>query len=367
MARKSPEVQSSVGRRQDSSTSGRVSAAVFDVDVPEWQLPAAVLDMLLKDRSTGRNITWCTHDYERLGAGFGENDEIKVEQIVDREHPVVRPRVVKNADEQRRRSVEKAEVFTPSWVCNAQNNLVDAAWFGTKTAPFNVEKFDAKASRHSWRTTSGKRIARFPKGKTWMDYVLAKRLEVSCGEAPYLTSRYDSVAGTPIPVEERIGFLDRKLRLVGENAKRFGPAYWFDMAKWAVRSVYAFDWQGDNVLLARENLLFTVIEHFNSDFNMDGLFTEKSMLELAEIISWNVWQMDGIKFVVPNTCHPDETRIPRLDGTDDVVTKPCPGCAKHDALKHNGIHCRVKDWELNKPVLFMPPFDFKPIEESEVR
>ena len=24
----------------------------------------------------------------------------------------------------------KAEVFTPSWVCNCQNNLVDDAWFG---------------------------------------------------------------------------------------------------------------------------------------------------------------------------------------------------------------------------------------------
>ena len=116
-------------------------------DVFEWKLPPAVLDVLLKDRTTGRNIVWGTRDYERAfgaGTGFGENDEIRRELIADRERPVIRPRVVKDAAEQRRRSVDHAEVFTPSWVCNAQNNLVDAAWFRAKSAPFNRELRDRK-------------------------------------------------------------------------------------------------------------------------------------------------------------------------------------------------------------------------------
>lgn len=43
------------------------------------------------------------------------------------------------------------------------------------------------------------------------------RLEISCGEAPYLVSRYDSVTGKTIKIKNRIGLLDRKLRIVSEN------------------------------------------------------------------------------------------------------------------------------------------------------
>ena len=45
----------------------------------------------------------------------------------------------------------------------------------------------------------------------------AQRLEISCGEAPYLVSRYDTVMGETIPISQRIGLLDRKLRVVSEN------------------------------------------------------------------------------------------------------------------------------------------------------
>ena len=77
-----------------------------------------MLAVLLKDRSTGRNLIWATDDYAAHGKGFGANDEMQVAQIVDKDHPVIRPRVDKNAEEQRQRSVKRAEVFTPSWICN---------------------------------------------------------------------------------------------------------------------------------------------------------------------------------------------------------------------------------------------------------
>ena len=99
-------------------------------DILEWHVPEEVLAVLLKDRSTGCNLIWATDDYAARGKGFGANDEMQVAQIVDKGHPVIRPRVDKNAEEQRQRSVKRAEVFTPSWICNKQNNLVDAAWFG---------------------------------------------------------------------------------------------------------------------------------------------------------------------------------------------------------------------------------------------
>ena len=180
-----------------------------------------------------------------------------------------------------------AEVFTPSWVCNAQNNLIDDAWFG-KQGVFNSESPD-----HTWKATTGK--IEFPEGKTWKDYVRDTRLEITCGEAPYLVSRYDTVSGMPIELSERIGLLDRKLRVVSENTETTGE--FLDWCQEAYKNTYGFEWQGDNLLLAREALLFTFLDYYRAKFGEDPLL--KSIQYIAYIISWNVWQMDGLKFCPP--------------------------------------------------------------------
>ena len=81
------------------------------------------------------------------------------------------------------------------------NNHCDAEWFGKENV-FNIEKED------SWISTTEK--IQFPEGKSWMDYIDSRRLEITCGEAPYLVSRYDTTTGEEIPIENRIGILDRK-------------------------------------------------------------------------------------------------------------------------------------------------------------
>ena len=40
----------------------------FDLDILEWNVPEEVLAVLLKDRSTGRNLIWATDDYAARGA-----------------------------------------------------------------------------------------------------------------------------------------------------------------------------------------------------------------------------------------------------------------------------------------------------------
>ncbi len=191
-------------------------------------LSAEVLDTLLRDHTTGRNIFWATHDYEALGPDYDYHSEILPHLITGEHGTVIRPRVLKSKEQQTYRAKDMAEVFTPSWVCNAQNNLVDEAWFGRKDV-FNTE-VDAdfkSASResgisnplqrscHTWQATTGK--IEFPErlrvgeqnsgmGKTWKDYVRATRMEMACGEAPYLVSRYDATTGEPIPIE-RVKFL----------------------------------------------------------------------------------------------------------------------------------------------------------------
>lgn len=217
----------------------------------------ALLDILLFDRATRRNIIWATDDYAERGIEYSASSEIRPELITGFNSMLIRPRIAKSIEAQESRTRGRAEVFTPCWVCNVQNNLVDEQWFG-RSSVFNIE------GDKEWETT-GDRI-QFPDGyqKTWKKYIDAKRLEITCGEAPYLVSRYDTVSGAMIPIKSRIGLLDRKLRVVNENTDNADD--WFKWALRAFQSVYGYEFQGDNLLLARENLLATFIEYYQDRF-----------------------------------------------------------------------------------------------------
>ena len=181
------------------------------VDVKEnsiYNVDVNLLTILLTDRTTGKNILWATNMYESHGTNYSASSNITIDQITGKNGQVIKPRTRKSKQEQNKRIKDKAEVFTPSWVCNEQNNLADNSWFGVDNV-FNKEK------GNTWITNKKKII--FPEGKTWIDYVKSKRLEISCGEAPYLVSRYDTVTGEVISTNDRIGLLDRKLRVIDEN------------------------------------------------------------------------------------------------------------------------------------------------------
>lgn len=123
---------------------------------------------------------------------------------------------------------------------------------GLRENVFNVENED-----HTWTAT--KEQIEFPAHKTWKEYVDSRRLEITCGEAPYLVSRYDVSTSELIDsIEQRIGQLDRKLRVVNENASDYN-----EWVKWAIRAFeasYGYEYQGDNLLIARVNLLLTFID-----------------------------------------------------------------------------------------------------------
>ena len=300
-----------------------------------------VLSILLMDRTTGKNIIWATDDYSDLGIGYTAESSIMLDWLIGFDKKkVIKPRVQKTKEDQAQRSRNKAEVFTPSWVCNKQNNLVDRAWFGSKGGSFNVEKGT------SWETNYKKIFFPDKPGRTWIDYVKAKRMEITCGEAPYITSRYDMLTGKWIPVKNRIGLLDRKLRVIGENTET--SAEWIRFAKEAVKSTYGFDWQGDNVFLSRQNILFSVIEAYYEKYKK--VLNPNTVTIIAEIISWNIWQMDGIKFVIPNTCHDVETQV-SLFGESGL--EPCPGCKCNNKWQHNGVYATIKDWDEKKQVRFV--------------
>lgn len=306
-----------------------------------YRLDHELLTILLKDRSSGKNIIWATDNYAHRGIGFQRHDHIEISAITGYHGNVVKPRVEKSKKEQLDRIKQKAEVFTPSWICNKQNNLVDNAWFGTENV-FNIEH------EQSWTATEGKISFPSPSGKTWEDYVQDVRLEITCGEAPYLTSRYDTVTGDYIELFKRIGLLDRKMRVVMENTET--EEAWRKWANKAFQSVYGFDWQGDNVLLARENLLLSYIDYYKARFEIEPEID--SLRKIAEILSWNIWQMDGLKFVIPESCKDmDDGQLRLFD--DEPEMHPCEGCVKNDPLLHTGIYCVIMDWKENKKVKFV--------------
>jgi len=234
---------------------------ISQVDILETEIVENypdVLEILLKDRTSGKNIIWATKNYEFLSEAYSEKKSIRLKDIIGINDNVIKPRVQKDELQKLFRVKNMAEVFTPSWVCNLQNNLIDNAWFGRKNV-FNKEIPEKK----KWKTVEKKIV--FPKDKTWVDYVMDKRMEISCGEAPYITSRYDATTGEFIEVEDRIGLLDRKLRVINENVDSLSQ--WQEYVLNAFKNIYAYEWQCASLLVGSEAMLFAYIDNFKFKFD----------------------------------------------------------------------------------------------------
>lgn len=290
---------------------------------------ASLLDLLLKDKSTKKNIIWATDTYEDLGHGFSDKEQID-RTLLLQHADMIKPRIQKSQEDQAARTKKKAEVFTPAWLCNKMNNYCDQEWFGKKNV-FNKENED-----HTWETIDDAII--FPKRKTWKHYVDSRRLEITCGEAPYLVSRYDVSTGKIIrPLKHRIGQLDRKLRVVNENADDYD-----EWVKWTVRAFeasYGYEYQGDNLLIARVNLLQTFIDYYQERWEKDP--DEKLLRKITNVITWNIWQMDGLKDTVPlGKPYEEYHQMTIFEMTGDM---------KKD---ESAVLCNIRNWRSGKSITF---------------
>lgn len=252
----------------------------------ETQLDASLVAILLADRSSGAFIRWACNAYTTHGESYAADQEIYPHQM-----HLIQERTRKTQEEQRDRTKKSAEVFTPAWLCNAMINARDAVYFGREEVFNRMEAPSWTPTRKTIdfpTTASGRRLA-------WERYIDARCLEITCGEAPFLVSRYDAADGRPIPLAERIGILDRKLRIIGEHTCTAED--WFHWAKRALESAYAYEYQGDSLFLARLNLFLSISEYHRHLWKRP--LNRHQQEEVARILSWNLWQMDGLTATTP--------------------------------------------------------------------
>ena len=286
------------------------------IDISEEQLAlesADLLKILLKDRTTKKNIVWATHSYELLGKGFSPSDRITPSRVTGAYANLIQPRSEKSKYEQKDRTKIRAEVFTPTWLVEKQNGYVEA----------ELEALELE------------------------DYIQARWLEITCGEAPYMVTRYDTVTGEEIPLSERVGFVDRKLQRISREVS--DEATFYELVKEAYLASYGYEYQGDSLLLARENLLATFEDYFLAKTGNQPRLEQKK--EIATIISYNVFQMDGLKKISPYSAKQEQAQ--QLSLFSDEL----------EVQEVEESKTQIKDWKKNK----MIGFERLSSEESEMK
>ncbi|MGN5534318.1 restriction endonuclease [Acinetobacter sp. Lyrl_1] len=272
------------------------------------QLPE-ILDILLIDRTLStprskKNIIWANENYNSYGQNYDPSAQIKPELITGEKGGIIKPRALKTRELQKLRTKSKAEVFTPLWVVKKQNDAVEQNYLND-----DIET-----------------------------YVKRKWLEIACGEAPYMATRYDMETGREISLHERVGFVDRKLQRI--NREIDDKAEWQRLVEEAYKSSYGFEWNGDSLLLARENLLYTYKDYYFSKWGYEP--TLGLLKNVAEIISYNIFQMDGLKYIVP------------LSEKFELIKQlnlPLGG-EQEEWIKHPGKRVKIMNWDKQKMEFF---------------
>lgn len=270
-----------------------------------------ILDILLIDHTTStankvKNIIWANNNYINYGSKFyAPTAQVKRELVTGYMSHIIWPRSLKSKEIQKERTKLKAEVFTPTWIVKKQNDEIDKEYQNDL-----IEK-----------------------------YVKRKWIEIACGEAPYMASRYDMETGEKINLSDRIGFVDRKLQRINNEIE--DKENWQKFVVDAYKSSYGFEWSGDSLLLARENLLYTYRDYYFDKWSEVPSYVH--LEKIAEIISYNIFQMDGLNLSIPLTERKEKKReISLFDNAKSEV----------EWIEIPGKRVKIMNWETNKMEFF---------------
>ena len=122
-----------------------------------------LLEILLQDKTTAKNMLWATDSYEQKGKQYAPLAPITSDLITGQNGSLIQPRAVKSKEEQLLRTRDKAEVFTPLSIVKQMNDSCD-----------------------TMRITKN----------NWQDYVGLLKLEITCGKAPGQKWRFNVPTAT---------------------------------------------------------------------------------------------------------------------------------------------------------------------------
>lgn len=84
------------------------------------------------------------------------------------------------------------------------------------------------------------------------EYVKLVWLEITCGEAPYICSRYDTTTGKKDHLSKESVFWIVSYKLLTNVDSE---SDWLKWTKIAYKACFGYEWQGDNVLKPAYNIL----------------------------------------------------------------------------------------------------------------
>lgn len=291
----------------NNETSADISENFIREKMPEI-LKLLLIDRTKSTKKTTKNIIWANSNYtEHSAKYYAPTAQIKPALITGKMERLIIPRALKSQNIQKERTRSKAEVFTPTWIVKKQNDAVEQNYLNDDV----------------------------------QTYISRMWLEITCGEAPYMATRYDMKTGKIIPIEDREGFVDRKLKRI--SSKINDKSEWHNLAVLAYQASYGFEWNGDSLLLARENLLYTYRDYYLEKWQEEPSFNEFKCI--AEIISYNIFQMDGIKYIIPLS--DTETIVSELQ--PDLFGDKIPSQAM---VRTNGKRVKIMNWRTQKMEFF---------------
>lgn len=276
------------------------------------QMPE-IFNILLIDRTTStadeiNNIIWANDNYSQYNhTAYSPSAQIRPELITGNMAKIIMPRALKPREQQKERTKSKAEVFTPIWVVQKQNDILEKEYAN--------DDLDT--------------------------YIKRKWLEISCGEAPYMVTRYDMNSGQMIPLQKRVGFVDRKLKRI--NAEINDKKEWQRFAIKAYQASYGFEWNGDSLLLARENLFYTCCDYYFAKWQEEPLY--EFLKNVAEVISYNLFQMDALQQIIPLSEQ-------QASLCDNQLTSFSQENNVQQLLKNHGKRVKIMNWDIGEMIFF---------------
>ncbi|WP_292146130.1 DUF4357 domain-containing protein [Butyrivibrio sp.] len=147
---------------------------VEKVDVIEQKIAERsrdLLGVLLRDKTTGGYIKWCTDNYSSYGENYSADKQMFPELIIGNLTHVIQPRVSKSLEEQQLRTREKGEVFTPTCkeytkksrienasIISDEGILLKDMSFKTPSGASCFVLFAASNGKIEWKDSKGKTL-----------------------------------------------------------------------------------------------------------------------------------------------------------------------------------------------------------------